>query len=137
MSMTASKDEVMERAVEIGQQAERRREAQLVQAVVTGAAKGQSSSNGLEDTLAALHEGRIQTLLIKDGFRAPGYLCKDCGYLTSQNLKACPFCSQSFESIQDAVELSVHQVMKMGGDVEVLREVDNQKFRDIGAVLRY
>jgi peptide chain release factor subunit 1 len=138
MSMTASHNEVLERAMSIGQQAESRREARLVEAVVTGAAKGKGGVVRLDETLNALHEGRVQTLLIRDGFGAAGYSCRSCGYMTARKLDACPYCGGSFDQITDAVELAVRKVMQTGGDVEVLH--DDYKlgeFEHIGAVLRY
>jgi peptide subunit release factor 1 (eRF1) len=122
----------------VGQEAERRREARLVDAVVTGAAKGKGGVVRLEDTLGALHEGRVQTLLFREGFGAPGYRCRSCGYMTARKLDACPYCSGGFEQITDAVELAVRKVMQSGGDVEVLHD-DYQlgEFEHIGAVTRY
>jgi len=60
MSMTASHAEVMNRALEIGQQAEIEREAQLMDAVVTGAAKGRGGVIDLEDTLNGTLERMLQ-----------------------------------------------------------------------------
>lgn len=138
VSMTASKDEVMEKAFQIGHEAELRREAQLVNAVITGAAKGSRAVIRLDDTLGAVHDGRVQTLLILDGYRAPGYQCKGCGYITAQELSACPFCGKAFEQIPDAVEMAVHKVMKGGGEVEVLHDGQGaEDFGKIGALLRY
>lgn len=138
MSMTASHNEVMERALEIGQEAEHKREAALVQSVITNAAKGRGGVIHLGDTLSALREGRIQTLLIRDGYRAPGFRCQSCGYLSEVTFDACPFCGGECEEIADAVELAVHQVMQAGGDVEVLHnDVPSVEKIQIGALLRY
>ncbi len=138
ISMTASHTEVMERAMQVGQEAEHRREARSIEAVVTGAAKGRGGVVGLDSTLGAVHEGRVQTLLISEGFRAPGYRCQSCGYVTAQELDTCPFCGSGVEKIPDAVELAVRKVLQDGGEVEVLH--DNEilkKHGDIGALLRY
>jgi peptide subunit release factor 1 (eRF1) len=138
MSMTASHAEVMNRALEIGQQAEIEREAQLMDAVVTGAAKGRGGVIDLEDTLNAMHAGRVQTLLIREGYRAPGYRCTGCGYLTSEQIAECPFCNNPFEQIPDAVEMAVRRVMQDGGEVEVLHSIaELSDFSNIGALLRY
>jgi peptide subunit release factor 1 (eRF1) len=135
---TASRAEIMERALEVGRQAERRREAQLVQKIITTSAKGRGGVSELEDTLNAVHDGRVQILVFRDGYRAPGYRCLGCGYLTSEQLSACPFCGNQFDRIQDAVELAVRRVMRDGGEVEVLRDAEGMKeFGEIGALLRY
>lgn len=138
MSMNANETEVLERATEIGQKAERRRESKLLEAVVTGAAKGRGGVVRLDDTLGAVHEGRVQTLLVREGFRAPGYRCTGCGYLTAEEVESCPFCGNQFEEIPDAVELAVRRVMRDGGDVEILHDAGAVKeFGNIGALLRY
>lgn len=138
MSMTASHAEVMSRALEIGQQAEIEREAKLMDTVVTSAAKGRGGVVDLEDTLNAIYAGRVQTLLIREGYRAPGYCCTGCGYLTSEHITTCPFCGKPFEHIPDAVELAVRRVMQDSGEVEVLHNVaEMSDFGSIGALLRY
>jgi peptide chain release factor subunit 1 len=138
MGMTASKDEVLAKAMHIGKEAEQRREARLVDMMITGAAKGKGSVIHLEETLGALHNGRVQTLVILDGFRAPGQQCISCGFITAQEIETCPYCGNKFENIPDAVEMAVHQVMKLGGEVEVLHESTMaETFGNIGAILRY
>ncbi len=138
MSMTASHSEVLERAMAVGQEADRRREIKLVEAVVTSAAKGRGGVIRLEDTLSAVHQGRVQTLVIQEGLRAPGFRCESCDYLTARSLDACPFCGGHFESIPDAVELAVRQVMQSGGEVEFLHaETELREHESIGALLRY
>lgn len=138
ISMTASHVEVLERALAIGKDAEYHREARLAEAVVTGAAKGRGGVIDLQDTLDAIREGRVQSLLIRDGYRAPGYRCKSCGYITVTDAETCPFCGGESERISDVVELAVHQVMQGGGDIEVLHTDQVVKgFDQIGAQLRY
>lgn len=138
ISMTASKNEVLERAMEKGGEAERRREAHLVNTLVTNAAKGRGGVVQLNDTLQAIREGRVQTLVIQDGFRAPGCQCNSCGYLSAEHFETCPFCGGKCREIPDAVELAVRQVMQAGGDVEVLHDNPSPlEFEKIGALLRY
>lgn len=138
MSMTASHTEVLERAMQIGEEAERRQEAKWVESLITAAAKGKNAVLGLDDTLKALNDGRIQTLFILEGDRQPGYQCTQCNYLTAVEVADCPYCGGEVKSIPDAVELAVRQVMQNGGEVEVLRQNEAlaQKGR-IGALLRY
>lgn len=138
ISMIASHPEVLERTMQVGMEAETRREEHLVSTIVTNAAKGRGGVIHLEDTLSAIRDGRVQTLVIRDGFRSPGKRCQGCGYVTSISIVFCPFCGGKVEEIPDAVELAVRQVMQSGGEVEVLH--DNQEIRgfgQIGALLRY
>jgi peptide subunit release factor 1 (eRF1) len=137
MSMTANHTEVLARAREIGQQAERRREARLVDEAITKAAKGAGGVVRLDETLSAVHEGRVQTLIVQEGYRSAGYQCAGCGYLTAQQLKTCPFCGKDFARIEDAVEMAVRKVMQSGGDVEIVRDNPSLEKVGIGALLRY
>ena len=138
MSMTAGADDVLARAMEIGAQAELRQETELLNKIVTAQAKGRGGVVGLEETLHALREGRVQTLAIQDGFRAPGYRCQGCGYLTARALPACQYCGGALAQITDAVEMAVYSVMQAGGEVEVLqRDSQVRGFNKIGALLRY
>ncbi len=138
MSMTASKVEVLEKSMQIGRQAEFRREEQLLKKLVTGAAKERKGVLSLDETLSAVQDGRVQSLVIQDGYRAEGFQCQGCGFVTARELSSCPFCGSNFNHIADAVEMAVYKVMKAGGDVEVIQNehaVDG--FENIGALLRY
>jgi peptide subunit release factor 1 (eRF1) len=138
MNMLATVDEVLERAMELGNQAEVQQEEKLLNQVVTAAAKGKGGVLGLEGTLGAVREGRIQMLILQTGHRAPGYRCQGCNHLTAEKQATCPFCGGKFTQIPDAVEMAVHDVMHAGGDVEILQHPHSIKgFENIGALLRY
>jgi len=138
LNKNANIDEVLETTLEIGHIAENKKEAELVESVITNAAKGQGGVLNLDETLSAVHEGRVQILLFDRGYRAPGYRCKGCDYITTQPIEICPFCGNQFERIQDAVELAVRKVLQSGGDVEVLQgDISLKDHGHIGALLRY
>ncbi len=138
MSMTAGKDEVLDKAMQIGNQAELHKEEQLLSKLVTGAAKERKGVLGLDDTLIAVHDGRVQSLVMQDGYRAMGYQCQGCGYITAREMPVCQYCGSKFDDIPDAIEMAVHKVMKSGGDVEVLQHTHKiSGFDGVGALLRY
>jgi len=138
MPMTASSPQVLEKAVDIVSEVDREAEIRLVQQVITGAAKGQGGVIRLDDTLSAVHAGQVQTLCVEEGFRAPGYRCTGCSYLTSQPVVTCAFCGSRYEEIEDAVELAVRSVLRDGGEVEFIQDSDELAAAgQIGALLRY
>ena len=138
MNMTASKVDVLEKALQIGKQAEFHKEEQVLNKLVTGAAKEMKGVLGLDNTLGAVHDGRVQALVIQDGYRAMGYQCQGCGFVTAQEMTVCQFCGSKFDQIPDAVEMAIHNVMNVGGDVEVLQHQHKVSgFENIGALLRY
>jgi hypothetical protein len=138
MDKESAHDHVLRKAMEVATADEREREGRLVEAVITAAAKGKEGVVRLDDTLSEVHAGRVQTLVLRDGFRAPGYRCLGCGFLTSQSLPTCPFCGKSFERIEDAVELAIHRVLEDGGEVQVVHDSPKlEKAGSIGGLLRY
>ena len=138
MPMTASKEEVLDRTMQIGRNAEFRKEEELLKKLVTGAAKERRAVLSLDETLSAVHDGRVQALIIQEGYQEPGYSCQGCGFLTATQLAECQFCGSSFEKIPDAVEMAVRNVMQAGGEVEVLQHAHKvDGFENIGALLRY
>lgn len=129
--------EIRRRSLEILQQEESKRKETLVEDVFTAAAKGREGIVGLDETLSAAHEGRIRTLVIDRHYHAPGYRCDNCGYLTTQGLKTCPFCGGTFVEIFDAAEAAVTKVIEEGGEIEVVDNDPRLNKAGIGALLRY
>lgn len=130
--------DVLAKALEVGAQADRDRVARLVEAAVTAAAKGKGGAIGLDDTLGALRGGRVQALLVSEGYRESGFECTGCGFHTGQTAPVCPFCGNPFRLIEDAVEHAVQTVMLGEGDVEIIRgNAELEKAGRIAAILRY
>jgi peptide subunit release factor 1 (eRF1) len=137
MAMTASLNEVRSRALELGLQAETEHEKRLADQLITSAAKGSGAVIGLEDTLRALNDGRIQTLVVCDGFRKNAFRCKSTGWLTTKPEEMCPGDEES-EKVYDVVDIAINEVMRSGGEVDVVMSCPElEKSGYIGAFLRY
>ncbi len=138
MDMIAGHAQVLEKAMEVVLAAKQAKESRLVQAIVTAAAKGRDGVIRLDDTLGAAHAGNVQTLVVSEGYRAPGFRCVGCGHISAQEFDVCPFCGDRVEKIPDAVELTIRKVLAEGGEVEVIRDnPDLERAGRIGALLRY
>jgi len=139
MSMTATHPEVLARAMQIGQEAELRRTQRLVDELITTAAKGTGAVVGLENTLEAVNNNKVQTLVVEEGFRSGGSECQGYGHLTIKDGEVCPVCgSQLISAGIDVVDLAVNSVMRHRGDVEVIpSSAGLEKAGHMGAVLRY
>lgn len=138
MSMTASHNDVRNRALELGIEAESERETRMIDRVVTMSKKGTGAVLGLEETLQAVTQGRVQTLIISDGYRKNAFRCKNTGALTTNPEEVCGG-EDDVEKVYDVVDLAVNQVMRGGGDVEVIvsQKETMDKAGSIGAILRY
>ena len=138
MSMTANYGEVIEKATQEALTAHKKVIDNLIEKSITMAAKGGIGVTGLIDSLNAIHEGRVKTLLVLENFEEEGFRCNGCGYLTTQSLEKCPFCGGHFERIDSAVEMAVQEALQKGADVKVVEE--NEKLKKAGAIsaiLRY
>jgi peptide subunit release factor 1 (eRF1) len=138
MDMNAGSNQVVQKALSIARQAELEREKAMINRLITTAAKGSEAVLTLDETLEAVHAGRIQHLVLAEGFRQAGYRCQSCDYLTVQPLDECPFCGGTFREIEDAVEFAVRKVLEDGGEVEVISHASGlEEAGKIGALLRY
>jgi len=138
LAMTVSHNEVLERALTIGKEVEKKKETILVERLITSSAKGQEAVVGLEETMAAVNNSRVHTLVISSGFRKMAYRCPICKTLVVDKKDPCPACGSPYEKVVDVIDLMVHQVMQKGGEVEVIQESESlSKAGSIGAILRY
>jgi len=138
MSMIASHPEVLEQATVEALAAQEKLSKNLVEQAITQAAKGSTGVTGLIDTLNAIHEGRVRTLLVSQEYEQEGYRCSGCGYLTTQELDKCPFCGSSFEIIENAVEMAVQEALQKNTDVKIVQGNETlEKAGHITAILRY
>ncbi len=137
MPITASQNEVAARAIELGEKSEKERETHRVEQLITAAAKGADAVIGLEATLEAANNNRIQTLVLTEGFRKNAFRCKSTGQLTLKPEDTCGSDAE-VEKVYDVVEVLVNQVMRSGGEIEVVFVTPGlTEVGDIGAFLRY
>ncbi len=138
LDMNASEIKVLTKSRAVIRDALACEQTKLVERVITAAAKNEGGVIGLADTLAALQEERAHTLVVAEGFSAPGYRCTSCGYVAADGSRACPYCRGSMTHVDDAVEYAVKRILELGGQVESVRNNPSLvKAGSIGAVLRY
>jgi len=129
---------VHELALDLLQQANSEREQKVVSALITTAAKGGSAVTGLDATLRSVGEGRVQTLVVSDGFRSPGFYDENSKFLTVYETDPTPYGDAELLAVEDVIEEAVLNTFEQGGTVEVIR--DNPELENagqIGALLRY
>ena len=135
--VSAREDEVREAAVAAEEEVLRQREAYDVDRLRSAAGMGDGAVVGLDDVLTALVERRVDTLLVSDGFEAPGWNCPSCGFLATRG-PGCPLCSTRMEKADDVVEEAVQGALNQSVHVEVCRgNADLDVLGRIGALLRF
>ncbi len=134
MSMTATHAEVLAKAMQIGKEAETARDLKTVRSILSQAGKGVGAEIGLEKTLQAVSQSRVQTLIVTEGFRQSAHRCTGCGRLTLHSNPLCKDCGSKIVPVDDGVEMAVNAVMRSGGEVEVVRT--NPDFEKAGVLVR-
>ncbi len=139
LEMGAGGAAVIERSREILADLEEERERGLVERMITIRDAGGPAVMGLADTLFALQEGRVLTLLLEEGFAAPGYSCPSCGYLYTEESQHCLLCgNMEARPVRNVVERAVHKAFEQDAAVEVISgDPALAQAGHIGALLRY
>jgi peptide subunit release factor 1 (eRF1) len=138
VSKTASQNEVLQRTLQIGLEAERLNEARMVENLETRSAKGEGAVMGLEDTLKSVNTSRVQTLVLVENLHMAGYRCDSCGLLTSSPIMICPNCGGAIFKYPDVIELAISEVMRRGGGVQITHPHEAFiRAGSVGAMLRY
>lgn len=141
--------EIVSRALAIAHEAELREEAERVREFVEACARrpdfswGRSARaravHGVEETLRAVSEGRVQRLLLRRGLRHPGEVCDNCGLLTTSSLGSlCPTCSSKPRSVTDILEYAVERAHEGRATIEFVTESPAlDALGGVGALLRF
>ncbi len=131
--------DILERSFDIVEQITLDEERELVRDVITAAEKGGNGVIGLADSLYALQQGRVRTLLVHEDYSAGGFACTSCDYVAAEHSEACPFCrTKGMAPVKDAVNRAIHKAIDTGAHINIIRENDDlHRVGDIAAVLRY
>ncbi|HYZ28064.1 MAG TPA: Vms1/Ankzf1 family peptidyl-tRNA hydrolase [Thermoleophilaceae bacterium] len=99
---------------------------------------GGRGATGLEDTLAALSEQRVEVLLLQENFDAAGVCCPQCGWLGPSGVKSCPADGTTTVEREDITDLAVRRAITQSAQVVRVRDDDRlEPMGSIAAVLRF
>jgi peptide chain release factor subunit 1 len=137
VAVTASTEEVRKAILEVEAGVERTREQEIVSRLREATGSGNGGVVGLEPTLQALVERRVDTLIVSEGFTAPGWRCPSCRFMATRG-RGCPVCGASMELVDDVVEEAVEEALANKCRVSiVLNSADLDVLGRIGALLRF
>lgn len=135
--VSASDEEIRAAAFEIETGITRRKEAEAVERLREEVGAGRRGVAGLDSTLQAIVERRVETLLVSDGFEHPGWRCDSCAILGRVG-RRCPVCDGEMEALDDVVESAVEEALLQSCRVTMCRgNADLDVLGSIGALLRY
>jgi peptide chain release factor subunit 1 len=137
----SSADDVHAAAAPAIAEHERQREREAFERLREGVSTGRRAAAGLEDVLEALNERRVETLLVPQGFEAPGCTCPYCGWVGPLDGGTCPADGTELDCRTNVTESAVELAFVQNADVLIVRDEERlrelQSFGDIGAVLRF
>ncbi|MDO8512292.1 MAG: Vms1/Ankzf1 family peptidyl-tRNA hydrolase [bacterium] len=129
--------ETLERTLKIAASAERASEKNAVLELRNALAHPNKATAGLQNTLKAINENRVQKLLLIQGFHSPGSWCTNCHTLSLPQIR-CSNCQNVTKPVEDILEQAAEKVFLEDGVVEFVDEnIDLTALGSVGALLRY
>ena len=133
----ANAEDVRAAAAEQIAAAARRRDDEALARLAEEFSRGGRAAGGLPGVLEALTEQRVETLLVDQGFSAPGVVCPRCGWLGAEG-SACPADGTATLSSEDVVEEAVERALTTSASVRMLRDrPELASHGHIAALLRF
>lgn len=134
---SASVEEIRQVARSVETAVEQRKEAELVARLRDEVGGNRRGVAGLDSTLKALVERRVDTLLVSVGFSHEGWRCAACGHIARVG-RTCPVCEAEMQAVGDVVEEAVEEALVQSCNVQTCRDnPDLDVLGGIGAILRY
>jgi peptide subunit release factor 1 (eRF1) len=117
---------------------ERQLEEETLDRLVAARNSGGRGVSGLEQTLEALNEQRVEVLLLEENFDAAGVCCPQCGWLGPPGIAECPADGTATEERDDITDLAVRRAITQSARVVIVRDDERlEPLGSIGAVLRF
>lgn len=133
--------EILDRARALREEDERAAELALVDRIRGETEAGGKGSLGIDETLKALTEGRVDTLVVAEGATQSGTACRNCDYFAAFKFTKCPVCSSDeVDELPDAIDYAIDYAMANGSLVNVAFAGGREMLLargGIGALLRY
>jgi peptide chain release factor subunit 1 len=137
---TTGADDVLKAARPALDELTARRDEELLAKVDAGLGTGGRAAAGLGDVLTAVHERRVDTLVVLEGFTAKGVRCPQCGWLGVSAGGQCPADGTMTEMVDNVVDVAVARAFAQDARVRSLSADAAPALRDkgsIAAVLRF
>lgn len=132
-------DEVLGAARRVLDELTAQRDRELLARIEAGLATGGRAVAGLKDVLLAVHERRVDTLVVQEGFTAKGTRCPQCGWMGVSAGGQCPADGTMTNVVDNVVENAVARAFAQDARVRSFpadHEAVEQK-GSIAALLRF
>lgn len=132
---TSAPEEILERTRPCFERLEASREDEALGRV----AAGTSAVAGLEPSLEALNERRVEGLLLHRTFATPGVQCPRCGWIGAEGAEACPADGAALMDCEDLADSMIELAIQQSADVLPLRHHEDalEERGGVAALLRF
>lgn len=132
-------DHLIEEAYELFFEAEEGEEKALWKRIQAAYARGGLAALGASDVLAAIVNGRAESLLINTGAKLAGRHCRDCDNVMADSPDACPYCDSTELFSIDLVDRLCRQAELTSAEIEFADPPIEalKKVGQVGVLLRY
>ncbi len=128
--------EILQRALPIMKDTEYRFERKALDELFDMGGSG--SVLGLSDVLTALQQGNVRKLFVMSDTVTPGKVCNQCGALTPERDRSCPYCNGEMKRVNHMLDLAIQKAIEQDARIDMLEEAPRLvKAGGIGAKLRY
>ncbi|MDQ6819480.1 MAG: hypothetical protein M3076_03930 [Actinomycetota bacterium] len=139
VDVATASDEQIGAAIEaLAEDDDRRRERGALDRLAAGIGSRGRAKGGPQDTVEALNERRVHTLLLEPGFDRSAHQCLACGLLMIDPDGSCPADGSPLEQRAHLREAAIEAALGQDAEVMVVRHYpDLGPFEGIGALLRF
>lgn len=130
-------NELLKEAFSIFFEKEREEETELVDKLKSEVLKDGLATYGVNETLDALNQGKVEKILLNMGIKIRGWKCERCKVIEKGDAKTCKYCNQKVYSV-DVIEEIVENAEMMRAEMEFIKPNEIlEEMGGIGAFLRY
>ena len=138
VDVSSNVNEILEAARDIEREAEAKRSGKIADALLGSSGQGFMTVTGLKDTVRALEEGRVHTLVLVEDHEIEGCLCGDCGGVDVLGAEDCQYCRKKLSSVGDVSEHLAMLAVRHDAEVNYVRRGSGLEAMDgVGAILRW
>jgi peptide chain release factor subunit 1 len=134
----ATEEQVRVGMAKLAEDDDRRIERAALDRLAAGIGSDGRATGGPDDTIEALNERRVATLLLEPAFEGHAMRCSSCGLLSLGGDRRCPADGTEMEEVDHLREAVVEAALAQDADVMIVRYYpDLGPFQGIGALLRF
>jgi peptide chain release factor subunit 1 len=135
---SATEPQIRAAVEKLVQECESRDERELLDRLASALGAGGRGAGGVDDTVSALNERRVEKLLLAPGFEGHGARCPTCGLLLTGSERRCPADGSEVEPVEHLREAVVEAALVQDAETIVIRhQPDLGPLHGIAALLRF